>query len=241
MSRPLRRLAVAVTAVSALLVTGASAAPQAVVLAPLGTSAPVPTTAAVTSALAGPGGVPALGGDLAGEVVDARSGAVLWQRAATSPHLVASTQKLLVAAAALTVLGPGAGPVTSLRATGTIRDGVLHGDLYLRGGGDVLLQATPRPAWPATASLDALAAQLAAAGVRTVTGAVVGDGTLFTGPGEAPGWRPTYVSQGSVAPVTALEVDHGRLGTSNVRSHDPAGTAAGYLRTRLQVHGITVG
>ncbi|HEX7355761.1 MAG TPA: D-alanyl-D-alanine carboxypeptidase/D-alanyl-D-alanine-endopeptidase [Mycobacteriales bacterium] len=248
MSLPLRRLAVAVVAVSALLVPGASAAPDAPVLAPLGATAPVPSAAAVTTALAGPSGVPALGGDLAGEVVDARSGSVLWQRAASAPHLVASTQKLLVAAAALSVLGPGDGPVTTLLTAGAIAGGVLHGDLYLRGGGDVLLQTMPTSAptsaptttWPATASLDALAAQLAAAGVRTVTGSVVGDGTLFTGPAEAPGWRPTYVSQGSVAPVTALEVDHGRIGTSNVRSLDPATTAAGYLRGRLQAHGITV-
>jgi D-alanyl-D-alanine carboxypeptidase/D-alanyl-D-alanine-endopeptidase (penicillin-binding protein 4) len=240
MSRTFRRLPVAVAAVSVLLVTGASAAPPAGVLAPLGTTAPVPTAAAVTSALAGPSGVPAFGGDLSGEVLDAQSGAVLWQRSATSPHLVASTQKLLVAAAALTVLGPGAGPDTSLRSTGTLTDGVLDGDLYLRGGGDVLLQTTATTGWPATASLDALVAQLTAAGVRTIHGAVVGDGTLFTGADEAPGWRPTYVSQGNVAPVSALEVDHGRLGSSNVRSHDPAATAAGYLRTQLTAHGITV-
>jgi D-alanyl-D-alanine carboxypeptidase/D-alanyl-D-alanine-endopeptidase (penicillin-binding protein 4) len=240
MSRSFRRLAVAVAAVSALLVSGASAAPRVGVLAPLGTAGPVPTAAAVTSALAGPSGVPAFGGDLAGEVLDAQSGALLWKRAASSTRLVASTQKLLVSAAALTVLGPGAGPVTSLRSTGHVTGGVLDGDLYLRGGGDVLLQRTPSSGWPATASLEALAAQLKAAGIRTVRGAVVGDGSLFTGADEAPGWRPTYVSQGNVAPVTGLEVDHGRLGASNVRSRDPDATAAGYLRTQLRADGITV-
>lgn len=258
MARPALRLLALAAAATSALATGSpafsppavpaarsTAAPAVAVLAPLSPNAPgapLPTAAAVTTALSGPVRVPALGNDLTGVVLDAASGTVLWSRSPGALRLVASTQKLLTAAAALTVLGPGAAPATSVLAAGPVQDGVLHGDLYLRGGGDVLLAQTPGPGWPATASLDALAAQVAAAGVRTVTGAVVADGTLFTGPAQAPGWRPTYVPQGNVAPVTALEVDHGRLGpTTNARSLDPAALAASDLRTQLRAHGVTVG
>jgi D-alanyl-D-alanine carboxypeptidase/D-alanyl-D-alanine-endopeptidase (penicillin-binding protein 4) len=37
------------------------------------------------------------------------------------------------------------------------------------------------------------------------------DTSLFTGPGMAPGWTARYVATGNVTPISALEVDQGRL------------------------------
>jgi D-alanyl-D-alanine carboxypeptidase/D-alanyl-D-alanine-endopeptidase (penicillin-binding protein 4) len=241
MARPFLRLAAVALLLPPVLVTSASAAPRpVVVLAPLGTAAPAPSAAAVNAALAGPSGAAALGGDLTGEVVDVQSGVVLWQRSPAEPVLVASTQKLLIAAAALSVLGAGAAPTTTLESTGTAAAGVLTGDLYLRGGGDVLLQPTPSTGWPTTASLDGLAAALRATGITAVHGRLVADGSAFTGAAEAPGWRTSYVTQGSVAPVSALEVDRGLIAGSIARAQDPPYAAAVQLRAALARHGITV-
>lgn len=247
--RPLRplRLAASVLVLTVGLLAGtAAAAPRQQaspppVLAPLGIAAVVPAPAAVAAVLTGPAQDPALGGGLAGEVLDAQSGAVLWSRAPDTPIAVASTQKLLTAAAALDRLGPGATASTTLRSTATVQQGVLTGDLYLRGGGDVLLARTATAAaWPARTGLDVLAAALAARGIRTVRGSLVADGSAFTGPRTAAGWKPTYVSQGSVAPVTALEIGRGKQPGTATRASDPPLQAAGALRTALAARGITV-
>ena len=47
-----------------------------------------------------------------------------------------------------------------------------------------------------------------------VLGQATADNSLFAGPGLAPGWHDSYVSEGSVAPVSALEVDEGKPGAS---------------------------
>jgi D-alanyl-D-alanine carboxypeptidase/D-alanyl-D-alanine-endopeptidase (penicillin-binding protein 4) len=239
------RPATAVGAVVALAagltgVAAAAARTPAPVLAPLAGTGAAPTAGSVAAALAGPLTAAAFGGDLVGEVLDVRSGAVLWSRAAQTPVLVASTQKLLVSAASLDVLGAAHTEVTALRSTGSVAAGVLSGDLDLQGGGDVLLAATSSSGWPAVAGLDQLAAALRATGVRRVQGSVVGDGSYFTGASTAPGWKPTYVTEGSVAPVSGLEVDRGEMTGVQARSEDPTLQAAGDLVAALARHGIAV-
>lgn len=210
-------------------------------LAALPVSAPSPSAAAVAGAVAGPLADPALGGAVAGEVLDAQTGAVLWQASPQRPVTPASTTKLMTAAAALTVLGPIDRPVTTLLATGPISAGVLHGDLVLRGDGDVLLAATPTTAWPARAGVDQLAQQLRARGVTSVSGRVVADASVFTGPRLAAGWSESYVTEGSIAPVTGLGIDEAgeAVGRGN-RSADPPLAAAAALRAALARAGISV-
>ena len=77
------------------------------------------------------------------------------------------------------------------------------------------LAAGPPPAadYPQPATLASLAASTAAALRATHTSRVrlSYDTSLFTGPGLAPGWKPSYVSTGNVTPIQSLEVDQGRL------------------------------
>jgi len=85
----------------------------------------------------------------------------------------ASVTKLFWSVAALAVLGDSAVIRTALYADALPRaDGTLSGNLYLVGGGDALLTVQ---------ELEELAAQLVRRGVRRITGAVLGDGTLFDG------------------------------------------------------------
>jgi hypothetical protein len=98
-------------------------------------------------------------------VIDSASRQLAY-RNADRPMLPASTMKLVTAAAALRLLGPGHRFVTRVFATSEVdADGVVDGDLVIVGGGDPVLAtptfmrhvnserpATPLAAWPAPVS-----------------------------------------------------------------------------------------
>ena len=103
-----------------------------------------------------------LGGRVSCVVADANTGEVL---DSVNPLLglpPASVTKALTTAYALDRLGPGYRFHTQLIADGPLTNGQLDGDLWLVGGGDPLLD---------TDALNAMARDLADAGVREVTGA----------------------------------------------------------------------
>lgn len=102
-----------------------------------------------------------LTGDVAYLVADARTGAVLEQRASTLQLPPASVTKAVTALYALDKLGANYAFRTRLLATGTIQNGELRGDLILVGGGDPTLD---------TDALGEMAQKLKAAGVRQVRG-----------------------------------------------------------------------
>jgi D-alanyl-D-alanine carboxypeptidase/D-alanyl-D-alanine-endopeptidase (penicillin-binding protein 4) len=200
------------------------------------------TAAGVARALAKALADKALGARVNALVVDAATGATLYDRGSGAAVVPASTAKLFTAAAALRALGPDRTFETKVVATGPIENGVLTGDLVVVGGGDPTLTAATGPtAYPHPARLADLARAVRARGVRRVTGALVVDATLFSGPGLARGWKPTYVSEGSVAPVSAFEVDGGRLRPDDDdRSSAPDLLAGGKLRDALRRAGVAV-
>ncbi len=94
-------------------------------------------------------------------VVDAKSGEVLESRNADHGFPPASTAKLPTMIAALGVLGPTYRFTTQVMAQGTLKRGVLSGDLVLAGDGDPLLTA---------GDLKALAIRLRDIGIKKVDG-----------------------------------------------------------------------
>jgi D-alanyl-D-alanine carboxypeptidase/D-alanyl-D-alanine-endopeptidase (penicillin-binding protein 4) len=176
-------------------------------------------------------------------VVNARTGAVLLDRGGDIPVPPASTTKLLTARAALAALGPATRLTTTVVTNARLgRGGTLAGDLWVVGAGDPTLTDDPH-ADPRTASIARLVRAIRTAGVRRITGHVRGDGSLFTGAATGPGWTPGYVREGSVAPVTALELDGGRFAPSEEpgpRVSDPAAFAAQKLALALSAAGIPV-
>jgi len=185
---------------------------------------------------------PALAGDdVAMIVTDAASGKVLFDHDGDDAVAPASTAKLAVAVAALT-LGPDHRFYTS------VRQGSRPGEIVLVGGGDPTLSGPKAvgaqdPGYPAPASLTELAAktatQLHQHGTTTVS--LGYDASLFVGPQLAPGWKPIYQTEGDVAPVSALEVDEGSQDlTKPGRVADPASAAAGQFAALLAVYGIRV-
>lgn len=172
-------------------------------------------------------------------------GDVVWQQG-QGAAIPASTTKILTAAAALATLGPEHTFTTSVVAG--------QGDrVVLVGGGDPLLARVPtgsvtnpdegfEATYPVRADVTTLAARtaeaLAAEGRRQVR--VVYDDTLFPGPRTSPTWKPSYVSDGVVAPVSALWADAGRPDEGDLPAADPARDAAATFAAALRTRGIEV-
>ena len=189
------------------------------VLRPLSATAPVPTAAGLRGALATVLRDPALGSQLAVSVVDAATSAPLFESRAAAGVVPASTAKIITALAALTVLPH------DRRLTTRILAGPAPGDVVLVGAGDpTLAGAYAVGGYPKAARLIDLADAVHRARGGVAVTRVLVDDTLFTGPRLGPGWKPTYVTGGDVAPVSALGVDGGRAsrGDHVPRVEDPA-------------------
>jgi D-alanyl-D-alanine carboxypeptidase len=231
-------------------VSAARITPAAAVLPPVVSAGAMPTSQGLASALGHLLASPALGPHVGVVVTDLASGHVLFARAATTPATPASSAKVATAVAALSVLGPGA------RFTTRVVRGPAPGSIVLVGGGDPTLAAGPVPAsdYPQPANLASLAGQTAAyLRAHHQRSVRLGyDVSLFTGPLTAPGWSTSYITTGNVTPITALEVDQGRLTRAGrpedaddpdnfrPRSFTPAAEAAGSFAAFLRARGIRV-
>jgi len=79
------------------------------------------------------------GAEVSYVVLDVERGVPIAQHHADQDHIPASSAKLATAVVALQHLGPEHRFLTELRTTGPIKNGVLKGDLILKGGGDPVL------------------------------------------------------------------------------------------------------
>jgi D-alanyl-D-alanine carboxypeptidase/D-alanyl-D-alanine-endopeptidase (penicillin-binding protein 4) len=121
------------------------------------------------------------------------------------------------------------------------------GEVVLVGSGDPTLSAA-RPGAPTAfagaARLSDLAAQARKASTTRITRVVI-DANRYTGPRLGPGWDPTDVDGGFVAPVAALMADVGRVDPADksVRSPTPdlAAGAAFAARLGLPADAVTQG
>jgi len=146
---------------------------------------------------------PGLGGADVGLVVRTLDGETLYNRSGDRRQQPASNAKLVTSAVAMELLGPDYRFDTTAAASGPVAGGVLDGDLYLRGTGDPTMLAT---------DYDALAAQVAAAGVTTVSGGLVADDTWFDTVRLGYGWawddEPYYYSAQTSALTAAPDTDY---------------------------------
>ena len=166
------------------------------------------------------------------------------------PQSPASVQKLLTAVAALSELGPDHRMVTEVLGTAPV-DGVVAGDLYLRGGGDPLLAtgeyAAREPVQPQTfTDINRLADSVVAAGVRAATGAVVGDENRYDDVRYNPVWPARFLRQGQIGPLSALSVNDGFAYFAEDApavfgpAPDPAAYAAEVFARALRARGVLV-
>ena len=130
-------------------------------------------------------------------LLDGETGAKIAVKAADRPMIPASTAKAATMIAALELLGPDYRFATRLLATGTPdADGVLNGDLILKGGGDPLLGPQ---------DLLGLGQRLHDLGLRRVTGRLLYDTSLLP---EQPSIEPDQPAEARYNPgIGALAVD----------------------------------
>lgn len=183
------------------------------------------------------------GGSASGLVVFEEGRGTICARAPNRPRSLASNTKLFTTAAALARLGPQHRIPTRLYTDGWVGlDGVVHGSLYLQGGGDPALGS---PAFYGRflgglgTNLFALRAQVRAAGIRRVTGRLYADDTIFD---RLRGVADSgYGTSPYIGPLSGLAFN---LGFRNARasgfSSDPARTAAAALARSLRGAGVAL-
>ncbi|HVE74281.1 MAG TPA: D-alanyl-D-alanine carboxypeptidase/D-alanyl-D-alanine-endopeptidase [Mycobacteriales bacterium] len=168
-------------------------------------------------------------GRLAISVLDVVSGTPLVDTFAGVPIVPASTAKLVTAAAVLAKLPPEQTLVTKVVA------GATPGDVVFVGGGDTTLaKARGLLGYPRRPTVADLASRVRKALGTTPVRRVLVDDHLYVGPRLGPGWKPSYVTGGAVAPVSALAVDGARIGPKTRGRHaDPALAAGAALAALL--------
>jgi D-alanyl-D-alanine carboxypeptidase/D-alanyl-D-alanine-endopeptidase (penicillin-binding protein 4) len=145
----------------------------------------------------------------------------------------ASVEKLWTTSALMLKLGPNARLQTMVLGSGFERNGVWHGNLYLRGGGDPTFgDPTFNRVWNQGygPTANQLVAQLSARGIRRVTGHVIGDESLFDirRGGLATDLRADIPDFGGQ--LSALTYDHG----STAPHYNPATFAARELTLTMR-------
>ena len=174
-------------------------------------------------------------------VVDASTGERLFSWKPGVSRMLASNTKLFTTATALDRFGVDGTFSTEVLSDSEINaDGVLPGDLWLRGGGDPAfgtLAYVRKHYGPSAGSVEYLVDQLAGLGLTAVRGGVHGDESLFD---TIRGVHDSgYYTSPWVGPLSALTLNHG-YGSSGFQSN-PATYAASVLRKTLKADDISPG
>jgi D-alanyl-D-alanine carboxypeptidase/D-alanyl-D-alanine-endopeptidase (penicillin-binding protein 4) len=148
------------------------------------------------------------------KVASLETGKVLFEENANKLLRPASNMKLYTVAAALDRLSPDYRFVTSVYAPAKPdAAGTVRGDLTIYGRGDPSIGA-PFNEGDYLKGIDALAARIAAAGVKRVAGDLVGDESYFAGPPYGSGWEWEDLTWYFGAEVSALTANDNSLDLS---------------------------
>lgn len=143
------------------------------------------------------------GADVSFMAVRLSDGAVLAEHRADTLINPASNAKLITAAAALHYLKPEFRFRTEYYVHGSLRNGVLDGDLIIRGLGDPTV---------VTERLQRVANELYLFGVEQITGSVVVDDSYFDPQLEPRGWElEEAADRAYAAPVSALSFNYNAI------------------------------
>ena len=176
-------------------------------------------------------------------VINGETGAPVCARTAGKPRPLASNMKLFTTSTALSRLGPRSGIPTLLKTDGEIdRNGVLHGSLYLVGGGDPAL-GTPsfyrRFLGGLGTNLLLFKREVREAGIDSVTGRLYADDSIFD---HLRGVADSgYATSAEIGPLSGLDFDSGYSSASaSSFAADPALTAAATLAQSLRGAGVRI-
>ncbi|HEY6192148.1 MAG TPA: D-alanyl-D-alanine carboxypeptidase/D-alanyl-D-alanine-endopeptidase [Bacteroidota bacterium] len=151
------------------------------------------------------------------EIRSLENGKTLYRHNTGNLFHPASNMKLLTTAVALRLLGPGYKFRTSVLSPSPIHNGILAGDLVIRGSGDPLLRSS---------DLDSLASLVRECGIDSITGNLVGDVSYFDTLSWGAGWMWDDEPDADEAFFTPLTVNSNAIEVlvrPGRRSGEPAG------------------
>lgn len=141
--------------------------------------------------------------------IDIKTNQVYAQRSPTKALIPASSMKVITTGSALAILGSDYTFKTFLEYSGSISNGTLNGNIYIRGTGDPSLAS---PIMEGVLTKEALMAEFVAVikktGIKKINGAIVGDGSFFDDQALIPTWQ-----WGDIG-------NHYGAGTSGLNYHD---------------------
>ena len=161
-------------------------------------------------------------------VFDLQTGSTLFAHNPRLPLRPASNEKLATTYAALSALGPSFRVETDVLGEGQQSGTTWQGNLVLKGYGDPALSF---------AQVNSLARQVAAVGIKHVSGRILGDESWFDTRRTGLGWKPDFYLHESPA-LSALVINRGWTG--RYETGRPALMAAQILRRDLRRAGVTV-
>lgn len=176
-------------------------------------------------------------GEWGAMVVSISRGDTLFAHGAGSKMVPASTMKLFTSAIVLEKLGPEHTFSTDVLRDGALgADGVVRGNIILRGDGDPSLSPRFVRGGP-DASMTTLARFVAGAGITRVRGDLIADASALESRRIPEGWLTRYASSGYAAPFSALSLNENIVivGVS-------AGRAGGLATVLLEpaTHGLQI-
>jgi len=141
--------------------------------------------------------------------IDIQTNQIYAQRSPSKALIPASSMKVITTGAALAILGNDYKFKTFLEYSGRISNGILNGNIYIRGTGDPSLAS---PIMEDVLTKEALMTEFVAAirkaGIKKINGAIVGDGSFFDDQVLIPTWQ-----WGDIG-------NHYGAGTSGLNYHD---------------------
>ncbi len=140
-------------------------------------------------------------------VTSVSRGDTLFSRNAGAELKPASTMKLFTTGLAFNRFGSDYQFSTDALRDGAVSvDGTLNGNIILRGDGDPSLSGRFMDGGP-NAPMAALAQRVVAAGIKRVSGDVIGDATAFDDARVPEGWLTRYLGAGYAARVSGLSLN----------------------------------
>lgn len=170
-------------------------------------------------------------------VVDLADGSEILAHNAELPLIPASIMKCVTTATLLEKVGSRYRYDTPVYYTGTIKEGVLDGNVVVEATGDPSINSRNEPQSPdfVTEITDALLAL----GVREVKGDIVVDESGFPGAAVNPQWAAGDLSHSYGTGTHGFNFEDNASGRKSVA--DPAGVFRSRLRSALEARGIAVG
>lgn len=160
---------------------------------------------------------------------------VLYAKNDTALMVPASATKLTTSIAALNFLGPGYRFETTISTNGSIKKGILRGNICLTGSGDPSL--TSHDIARCTRALKAL-------GITQITGSIIVDASVFDAVWYAPGvkrvdteWRSPV---GATLPTAGITINHNYVNKTRRAVTNPVRYAGECLYYALRKQGIQV-